>query len=72
MYEVKMQSLHRDSKLSENDKTEERFEKTQVIIVLDLSGTQDMTIIWAGTVHLDFSFAEPLEESIDINLVKSV
>ena len=39
------------------------FAKTHGIIVLYLSGTQDMTIVWTGRVCLEWAFAEPLENN---------
>ena len=40
------------------------FAKTPGIIVLDLSGTQDMSIVRTGSVRLECTFADPLAESI--------
>ena len=40
------------------------FAKSHDIIVLDFSGTQDMSIRWTGTVRLKCFFAKPLAESI--------
>jgi hypothetical protein len=62
LYDLTMQSLHRDSQLFENGITEEMFAKTYDIIVLDLSGTQDMSIVLTGSVRLEYTFAEPLAE----------
>ena len=44
-----MQSLDQDSRLFENDITEEMFAKTDGINVLGLSDTQVMTIVRTGT-----------------------
>ena len=60
LYELTMQSLHRDSQLFENGITEEIFGKTHGIIVLDLYGTQDMTIVRTGIVRSECTFAEYL------------
>ena len=57
LFELTMQSLDRDSQLFENGITKEMLAKTHGIIVLDLSGTQDMTIVRTGTVRLKFPFA---------------
>ena len=40
------------------------FAITHDTIVSDFSDTQDMTIFQTGTVHLECTFAEPLEEDI--------
>ena len=40
------------------------FAETHGIVVLDLSGTQDMTINRTSTVSLECTFAKPLEEII--------
>jgi hypothetical protein len=64
LYELTMQTLDHDSQLFENGITEEMFAKTHGIIVLDLSGTQDMSIVRTGTVRLECTFANPLAESI--------
>ena len=40
------------------------FAKTHGTFVLDLSSTQDMTIVRTGTVHLECTSGEPLEESV--------
>ena len=48
------------------------FAKTHGVTVLDLSGTQDMTIVRTGTVRLEYTFAEPLEEKGCIYLAKSI
>ena len=40
------------------------FAKTHGIIVLDLSGIQDMSIVRTGSVRLECTFADPLAESI--------
>ena len=36
------------------------FAKSYGIIVLDLSGTQDVTVVRMGTVHFECIIAEPL------------
>ena len=59
-----MQTLDHDSQLFENGITEEIFAKTQGIILLDLSGTQDMSIVRTGSVRFECTFADPLPESI--------
>ena len=40
------------------------FARTHDTIVSDFSNTQDMTIFRTGTVRLECTFAEPLEEDI--------
>jgi hypothetical protein len=52
-----MQSLDQDSQLLENGITDTVFEKTHGIIVLDLYGTQDMSIVRMGTLRLECTFA---------------
>ena len=59
-----MQSQDQDSQLFENVITKGMFAKTHSIIVLDLSGSQDMSIVRIGTVGLECTFAKPLEESV--------
>ena len=46
------------------------FPKNHGIIVLDLSSTQDMSIVRTGIVRLDFTFVEPLTETIALRLLK--
>jgi len=64
LYELTMQTLDHDSQLFENGITEDMFAKTHGIIVLDLSGTQDMSIVRTGSVRLECTFTDPLAESI--------
>jgi hypothetical protein len=64
LYELTMESLDRDSQLFENGITEEIFAETHRIIVRDLSGTQDVSILQTGSVRLECTFAKPLAESI--------
>ena len=52
--------MNRDSQLFENDITYEMFVKTRSIIVMGLSGTQDMIIFRPGTLRLECTFAVPL------------
>jgi hypothetical protein len=59
-----MQSLDRDSQLFEKCISEEMFAKTHGIIVFDLSGTQNMSIVRTGNERYECIFADPLEESI--------
>jgi hypothetical protein len=56
-----MQSLNRDSQLF---KMYEMFAKTKVIIVLDLSCTQDMSLFRTQTVRLECTSVGTLTESI--------
>ena len=50
-----MQNVDWDSQLDENGTTEETFAKTHGIIVLDLSGNQDTSIVQICTVRLECS-----------------
>jgi hypothetical protein len=59
-----MQTLDNDSQLFENGITEDMFTKTHGIIVLDLSGTQDMSILRTVSVRLECTFVDTLAESI--------
>jgi hypothetical protein len=61
-----MQSLDRNLHLFENGTTKEMFAKTHAKIVLELFGTQDMSSVRTGTVRLECTFTEPLEESIEL------
>ena len=63
LYESTMESLDPDSQPFENGIADEMFSITHGIIVLDLSGTKDSSIVRTDTVRLEFTFAEPLEES---------
>jgi hypothetical protein len=56
-----MRCLDQDSQLFENGITEEMFYKTNGIIVLDLSGTQDMSIVQTGSVHLECKFFSSIQ-----------
>jgi hypothetical protein len=42
------------------------FSKNHGIIVLDLSGTQDMSIVRTGNVRLECTFTDALTESITL------
>jgi len=66
LYELTMQSLDHDSQLFENGITESMFSKNHGVIVLDLSGTQDMSIVRTGNVRLECTFADALTESITL------
>ena len=59
-----MQSLDRGSQLLQNGITNTMFAKAHGIIVLDLSGNQDISIARTGGVRLDSIFAQELAESI--------
>ena len=63
-YELTVQSLDRDLCLFENSIFDEIFAKIHGIIILDMSGTQDMSIVRTDIIHLECTFAEPLEEII--------
>jgi hypothetical protein len=66
LYELTMQSLDHDSQLFENGITDSIFSKTHGVIVLDLSGTQDLTVVRTGSVRLECTFADALTESITL------
>ena len=66
LYESTMQSLDHDSQLFENGITDSMFSKNHGVIVLDLSGTQDMSIVRTGNVRLECTFADALTESITL------
>ena len=51
LYEPKIQSLDRDSKLVENGTADEIVTKTHGIIVFGLSGSQDMSVVRTGIVR---------------------
>ena len=53
-----MQFLNRYSQLFENDTTNTMLTKSHGIIILELSGTKDRSIVWTGTVSLEFTFAK--------------
>ena len=59
-----MQSVDQDLQLFKNGITNEIFSKNYGIILFDVSGTQNLSIVWTGTVHLHCTFAKPLTESI--------
>ena len=54
VFELTVQSLDQYSQLFQNGITEDMFAKTHGIILLDLSSTQDLSIVQTGTVHLEF------------------
>ena len=58
--ELTLQSLDQDSQLFVCGVTASMFSKTHGIIILDLSGSHDMSIVPTGSVHLDSTFAESL------------
>ena len=64
-----IKSLVEDSHLFENGITEEMFAQTHSIIVLDLSGTQYMTIVRIRKLRLECNFAKPMGESIALILL---
>jgi hypothetical protein len=66
LYKLTMQSLDHDSKLFENGITNSMFSKNHCVIVLDLSGTQDMSIVRTGNVRLEWTFVDTLTESITL------
>ena len=59
-------SLGQDLKLFENFIQQEMFTKICGIIVLELSGIQDMTIVRTDILHLDCTFVESLEENVGL------
>ena len=71
LYELTMHSLDRDSQLFENDVTDEMFAITHDIILLDLSGAQDMSIVRTGTVRIVY-LCRTVGGEYSINLAKSI
>jgi len=63
-YELKIQCLDQDSQLFENGTAEEMFTRTHGVIVLCFFSTQDKTIVWRGSVGLEYISAESLEENL--------
>jgi hypothetical protein len=61
-----MQSLDHDSQIFENGITNSMFSKNHGVIILDLSGTQDMSIVRTENVRLECTFANALTESITL------
>ena len=61
-----VQSLDQYSQLFENGITDTMTAKNHGIIVLDLSGTQDMSIFRTRTVHLECTIAKPLTENVPL------
>ena len=60
------QSLDQDSQLFVNSITNTISAKTQGIIALNLTGTQDMSIVRKASVRLECPFANPLAETIEL------
>ena len=54
--ELTLPSLDQDSQLFERGITNKMFAKAHDVIVLDLSGTQDVSIVRTGSVRLEFTF----------------
>jgi hypothetical protein len=61
-----MLSLDHDSQLFGNGITNSIFSKNHGVIILDLAGTQDMSIVRTGNVRLERTFADALTESIPL------
>jgi hypothetical protein len=64
LYELTMQSLDHNSKLFENGITNSISSKNHGVIVSELSGTQDMSIVRTGNIRLECTFPNALNQSI--------
>ena len=54
------------TQLFENGITDSMFSKNHGVIILDLSGTQDMSIVRTGNSRLECTFADALTKNITL------